>query len=74
MRRIKVGEYEIIEDLQNKIFKALRHGEEWKDLIGDNLTMALIDKIEELEEKLKGDNNSDFEDYHYSFADSKFQD
>lgn len=51
MRRVKVGEYEVIEDLKNGTFKALRHGLEWKDLIGDNLTMALIDRINELEEE-----------------------
>lgn len=53
MRRFKVGEYEVIEDLQSRTFKALRHGEEWKELIGDNLIMALIDRIEKLENELK---------------------
>jgi hypothetical protein len=52
MRRFVIGEYEVIEDFKNGTFKALRHGEEWKDLIGDNLTLALIDKIEELEQEI----------------------
>ena len=53
MRRFKVGEYEIVEDLKNNTFKALRHGEEWRNLVGDNLVMALIDKIEELQDAIE---------------------
>ncbi|WP_226035705.1 hypothetical protein [Aquibacillus saliphilus] len=49
MRRIKVSDYEIIEDFENGTFKALRHGEEWRNLIGDNLILALIDKVEDVE-------------------------
>ena len=45
MRSIKVDKYEVIEDLKNGVFKALRHGEEWRDLIGDKLIMALFDKL-----------------------------
>lgn len=45
MRTIKVGEYEVIEDLKNGVFKALRHGEEWQNLIGNNFVLALIDGI-----------------------------
>ena len=43
------GRYKIIYNDNPYIFKALRYGEEWKDLVGDNLTLALIDKIQELE-------------------------
>lgn len=32
--------------------KALRYGEEWRDLTGDGLVLALVQKIEELEECL----------------------
>ncbi|MGV4321204.1 hypothetical protein [Bacillus mojavensis] len=52
MRSIKVGEYEVIEDLKNGIFKALRHGEEWRHLVGDNLILSLIDNLEGCKEKL----------------------
>jgi len=38
-------------------FEAFRYGEPWRDLTGDNLIGALIDKIEELESKLKGQIN-----------------
>lgn len=48
------GKYEII--LQNHplefVFKALRHGEEWRDLAGDKLVLALVNRIEELYEEL----------------------
>lgn len=55
MRKFNVDEYEVIEDLGNQekpVFKALRHGEEWKDLIGDNFVYALINRIEELEDEV----------------------
>lgn len=32
---------------------ALRHGEQWRDLTGDNLTLALGQRIEALEKALK---------------------
>lgn len=60
MRKFKVGDYEVIEDLRNNTFKALRHGEEWRDLVGDNLILALIDKIEELEEDIQQRDDSDY--------------
>lgn len=53
MKRYKVYEYEVIEDINNGIFKALRHGEEWRDLIGDNFVLSLISRIEDLEDHLK---------------------
>lgn len=33
-------------------FKALRYGEEWRSLTGDNLVLGLVYKIQELEEQL----------------------
>lgn len=53
MRSIKVGEYEVIEDLKNGVFKALRHGEEWQNLVGNNFVLSLVDKIEKYEKSLK---------------------
>lgn len=32
--------------------KCLRYGEEWRDLLGDNLIFWLCTRIEELEEKI----------------------
>ena len=51
MYRLKLenNKYEIIEDLEHGIFKAERYGEEWRDLSGDNLMLALIYKVQELE-------------------------
>lgn len=51
MIKLKVGEYEIIEDLSNGVFKCLRHGEEWRNLAGDNMILSLVSKIEELTEQ-----------------------
>jgi len=48
------GKYTIVEDLNKGKFEALRYGDEWRNLIGDNLILALVYKIQELEEKLKG--------------------
>ncbi len=46
VKSIKVDKYEIIEDINNGVFKALRHGEEWRDLVGDKLILALFDKLQ----------------------------
>lgn len=45
---IKVGEYTIIHE-NGTNFHALRHGEKWRDLTGDNLVLALVSRIEQLE-------------------------
>ena len=52
MRKIKVNEYEVVEDLKNGVFKALRNGEEWKSLIGDNFVLSLVDRLEETQTRL----------------------
>ena len=44
------GKYEIIlnqapDDYQ---FKCLRHGEEWRDLVGDGMVLALVQTVEQL--------------------------
>lgn len=41
------GKYEVTYDLG--IIRATRHGEPWRDLTGDKLVGALVDRIEELE-------------------------
>lgn len=46
------GKYTIIEDLNKGKFEALRYGDEWRNLgaEGDNLILALVYKVQELEE------------------------
>lgn len=46
------NKYTIIEDLKNGIFKATRYGEEWRNLVGDNLILSMAYKIEELQREL----------------------
>ena len=45
---IKVGEYTVIHE-NGTNFHALRHGEPWRNLTGDNLVLALVSRIEQLE-------------------------
>lgn len=45
---IKVGEYTVIHE-NGTNFHVLRHGEQWRDLTGDNLVLALVSRIEQLE-------------------------
>lgn len=46
---IKVGEYEIRHS-NGADFHALRHGERWRELAGDNLVLAMAYRIEQLEQ------------------------
>lgn len=47
------GKYTVMYDENNQYpMKCLRYGEEWRDLVGDNLIFWLCAKIEELEEKI----------------------
>lgn len=57
MRKIKVNEYEIVEDLNNGVFKALRNDEEWKSLIGDNFVLSLVDELERVKGRLSEADN-----------------
>ncbi|MFV1457259.1 hypothetical protein [Bacillus mycoides] len=55
---VKVNEdYTITIDFPNKIFHATRHGEPWRDLVGDQLVLALCSRIEDLEEQLDKEKN-----------------
>jgi hypothetical protein len=45
---VKVGEFEVRHDNGNH-FTATRNGELWRELTGDNLVLALVDRIAELE-------------------------
>ena len=42
------GKYKIVND--NGVVKAYRHGEQWQDLSGDSLILALLSRVEELED------------------------
>ena len=55
MDRIELddGKYTVINELgKGGGLKALRYGEEWRNLAGDNLILAMFHKIEELQEEL----------------------
>ena len=43
------GKYTVTHDNGNNL-KALRYGEDWRDLVGDGLVLALVQRIEELED------------------------
>lgn len=52
--RIKVDDkYTVIHNDNPYVLKALRHGEEWRSLTGDNLILAMFYKIQDLQEQLK---------------------
>lgn len=46
------GKYTIAQDKDGRL-SALRYGEMWRDLIGDNMVLAMAYEIEALREKLK---------------------
>jgi hypothetical protein len=43
------GKYTVIQEDNPWIFKALRNGEEWRDLTGDNLILAMLYRIEDMQ-------------------------
>ena len=48
------GKYEVQAADDGSSLKAYRHGEFWQNMIGDNLTAAMLHRIDELEVALKG--------------------
>lgn len=46
------GKYKIQLSNDGLKFRALRYGQQWRDLLGDNLILGLVFKIQELEEEL----------------------
>ncbi|QYN79835.1 hypothetical protein [Kosakonia phage Kc283] len=46
---VKVGEYEV-SHTNGTHFVARRNGQLWRDLTGDNLVLALVSRIEQLEQ------------------------
>lgn len=49
---LEEGKYTVIHE-EGENFHALRYGVWWRDLTGDDLVMALVNRIEELEGELK---------------------
>ncbi|MDQ0174454.1 hypothetical protein [Bacillus chungangensis] len=46
------GKYTVVNELDDgKGFYALRHGETWRNLVGDNLVLAMFREIETLKEE-----------------------
>ncbi len=54
MESIKLdnGKYEVILNDKPWKFEALRYGETWRSLTGDNLVLAMFYRIQELEEEI----------------------
>lgn len=56
-QRIEIGDGEytlVTESKPNEfIFKALRYGEEWRDLVGDGLVLAMFYEIEDLRKRVE---------------------
>jgi hypothetical protein len=50
------GKYTIIQQDDPYVFKALRNGEEWRDLTGDGLVLQMFLRILELEEEGRNGN------------------
>ena len=49
MVKVADGKYEVLHE-NGAGLRALRYGEPWRDLTGDGLVLALVQRIEELEE------------------------
>ncbi|UUZ85636.1 hypothetical protein LJK88_20320 [Paenibacillus sp. P26] len=50
--KIKISDkYEIVIDLENGLFEALRYGEKWRNLVGDNLLLSMAYEIQELKQR-----------------------
>jgi hypothetical protein len=54
------GKYEVIFNGYPRVeFKALRNKEEWRNLVGDNLVLALVQRIDLLRDCIKNLDNFD---------------
>ena len=52
LKRIKIDEKYTLVIKKDGSFKALRYGQEWRDLTGDKLVLTMCQRIEQLEEKI----------------------
>lgn len=48
--RVKVNEYEVVMEPTGRLH-ALRHGDEWRDCVGDQLVLVMAMEIERLRER-----------------------
>lgn len=46
------GKYIVVENLPKGEFECLRHGEKWRDLLGDGMVLSMFYRIQELESGL----------------------
>lgn len=51
--QLENGKYTIVRYPDGSM-ECLRHGEHWRELTGDKMVGALVDKIDELENELRG--------------------
>lgn len=51
--KVNDGKYHILAEEGMKNFRCLRHGEEWRNLCGDGMILALCHRIQDLEYILK---------------------
>jgi hypothetical protein len=49
--KLEDGKYRVAYDLKNGVAQAFRHGEPWRDLIGDNLVHALASDLSEAQKR-----------------------
>jgi hypothetical protein len=47
-----VGEYTVIQEPDGRLH-ALRHGQPWREMLGDNLVLSLAQEVERLREQLE---------------------
>ncbi len=47
--KLDEGKYTVIQE-EGESIKVLRHGEEWRDCVGDNLIYFLVEEIKRLQE------------------------
>jgi hypothetical protein len=50
---LRDGKYEVVQSNSPWRFMALRNGDEWRDLTGDNLVLAMFYKIIDLQEEIE---------------------
>lgn len=53
------GKYAVV-GIEDGHLRALRHGEEWRSLTGDNLILALAQELQEARERLRGDDGWEY--------------
>lgn len=46
------SKYTVVQDLNGKLF-ALRYNKAWRDCVGDNLILSLVNELNEARNKLK---------------------